>query len=573
MNLLLINKNSASAMKIFGVGVNSFGQLGIGHQKREYSFLPVEFGCCKSDQLDPYIVLDIQCGAQLTVVLTRDGKVLLCGTLNGSVFPTLTPIEIALPVKCVQIACGRKHVLALMERGIVLSWGVGYFGQLGHGDDCSWETPKIIAALEHKRIGSTARLIACGGSHSGVLLENGQVYMWGLNRSGQCGTTSKTDSILQPRPINVCEIGSLSIVDLVCGRSHSALRTDTGRVFTWGEGSFGRLGISDTRKQIPHPVEIPLFRSNPVHSLACGDFHMLALCTNHSVFSWGIGHDGQNGHAILANVRTPRKIEYFDTLKVVQISCGALWSLAVTSAGELYCWGYGDGGWLFLGPNKYLPMIDQDALPVPSQLTETHIQSFDSRYNVTSPYKVNALATDWHVEKVCAGGGHTITFCREKISSSKDESRDKLLSRDEGKNEAGTQEIVNENFSFSNDIASNIIIEESQLISWSRHKKLHELTNALIRGANVNYQDSAGNTALIVACQNGHSSVSQLLVRYGANLNLANNKGNTALHYCFNYGYEDIGNYLIKQGADEFQTNKEGLTCYEGLTKSDLDLL
>lgn len=76
-----------------------------------------------------------------------------------------------------------------------------------------------------------------------------------------------------------------------------------------------------------------------------------------------------------------------------------------------------------------------------------------------------------------------------------------------------------------------------------------------------------------MACQNGHLLVCKALVDQGALVNASNLKGNTALHYSFNYGYEDIGNYLISCGADEFQINNEGLTCYEGLTQSDLDLL
>jgi hypothetical protein len=113
----------------------------------------------------------------------------------------------------------------------------------------------------------------------------------------------------------------------------------------------------------------------------------------------------------------------------------------------------------------------------------------------------------------------------------------------------------------------------AQLIGWTRHKKVPEIKHALANGADVNIKDVAGNTPLIVACQNGHSSLCQYLVEQGANLNAANRKGNTALHYCFAFGFEDIANYLISQGADEYATNAEGLTCYEGLTRSDLDHL
>ena len=80
-----------------------------------------------------------------------------------------------------------------------------------------------------------------------------------------------------------------------------------------------------------------------------------------------------------------------------------------------------------------------------------------------------------------------------------------------------------------------------------------------------------GNTPLIVACQSGQMKVSKILLEYGADVNRSNSKRNCALHYCFNYGFEDIGKYLIDNGANEYATNFAGLTCYEGLTPSDLE--
>jgi hypothetical protein len=112
-----------------------------------------------------------------------------------------------------------------------------------------------------------------------------------------------------------------------------------------------------------------------------------------------------------------------------------------------------------------------------------------------------------------------------------------------------------------------------QLFSWVRHRKLHELESYLESGGDPNAQDNAGNTPLIVACQNGHLQACKLLLKHGADLNAANQKGNSALHYCFSYGYDDIGQYLIESGANDEHTNVDGLTCYEGLTYSDLENL
>ena len=113
----------------------------------------------------------------------------------------------------------------------------------------------------------------------------------------------------------------------------------------------------------------------------------------------------------------------------------------------------------------------------------------------------------------------------------------------------------------------------AQVFSWCRHRKVTELTNYLDDGGDVDCLDGAGNTPLVVACQNGSMQICKLLLAHGADLNARNHKGNTALHYSLNYGYEDIGAYLIEHGADDLQTNAEGLTCYEGLTHSDLELL
>ena len=82
----------------------------------------------------------------------------------------------------------------------------------------------------------------------------------------------------------------------------SAIISSEGKVFTFGATSFGRLGTdrdgasgnSNIAKRTQNnPLEVRYFRNLPVHSLASGDFHMLALAHDCSVYSWGCGSDGQ----------------------------------------------------------------------------------------------------------------------------------------------------------------------------------------------------------------------------------------------------------------------------------------
>lgn len=270
-------------------GSNYFGQLGCGGASRRDAHTPITFGESEDGKLDSESVIDVSCGSHFTVVLEKKGTLQWCGTLNGIVRPFLVPVEISYALKCTQVSCGRQHILSLMEGGFVLSWGVNYFGQLGHGNDNSWDTPKLIQGLKPSDIGSKVVSVVCGGSHSGAITDRGRVFMWGLNRNGQCGLGSKSVSILEPRPIDSSTLGVVSPRSLVCGRCHSAVLNSEGRVYAWGATGFGRLGIQEVPKNQLFPAEVPFFRSTPIHSLASGDFHMLALGHDCSVYSWGYG--------------------------------------------------------------------------------------------------------------------------------------------------------------------------------------------------------------------------------------------------------------------------------------------
>ena len=162
--------------KIICVGSNFYGQLGIGNRNRTHPpYIPTQFGNTSgtnnvnssivksslhsaiakasnsedegANSLNSNIV-DAQCGSTFTVLLEQDGKVKITGYIHGtcSTMPTYVPMPTPLP--CTQVSCGYKHVVLLMEGGFVLSFGCGYFGQLGHGDDSSCPSPRLIATLD-----------------------------------------------------------------------------------------------------------------------------------------------------------------------------------------------------------------------------------------------------------------------------------------------------------------------------------------------------------------------------------------------------------------------------------------
>ena len=549
------------------VGGNYFGQLGLGNREREDKWTPSPFGCSEESFLDYSSVADVQSGSQFSTVLGKDGKISICGTLNGVVYPSLTSCEILYPLRCTQLACGRKHILALMEGGFVLSWGIGYFGQLGHGDDSSWDNPKMIHALEPNRLGTRVTQVACGGSHSGAVTESGRVFMWGLNKSGQCGVSGRGDSFMEPKSLAPSTEGqSLRAQSLVCGRNHSALLTTDSQVYVWGCSSFGRLGLnSNSRAAQTVPAELTFFRNIQVHSLASGDFHMLALGHDCGVYSWGYGSEGQTGHSSLFHLRSPRRLEQFDSMNIVSIACGSGYSMAVSRLGNLYAWGYGDGGWLGLMPPASMPIVDPDNVEPGVILppSHTHSHSFDSRHNVLSPQRVKLLSQHF-VESVRCGGGHTVFFVRprDEAESKMDGGAAQGLDFDGAGGGGGGADAAGD-ASLASLSALDLGELTGQLISWCRHKKVQYVLHALEKGADVNTRDASLNTPLIVCAQNGHITLCRLLVERGADINAVNAKGNSSLHYCLMFGFDDIFKFLLGSGADDLVTNADGLTPYE----------
>ena len=81
----------------------------------------------------------------------------------------------------------------------------------------------------------------------------------------------------------------------------------------------------------------------------------------------------------------------------------------------------------------------------------------------------------------------------------------------------------------------------------------------------VDAEDEHGNTAIILAVQQGQKKLVKELMRRGATLNHQNHAGCTVLHYAQEYKHAELADYLAQKGADDSLLNAEGLTCYEGL--------
>ena len=84
----------------------------------------------------------------------------------------------------------------------------------------------------------------------------------------------------------------------------------------------------------------------------------------------------------------------------------------------------------------------------------------------------------------------------------------------------------------------------------------------LKEGANVNFIEGRGDTALLIAVNFGYENMVKFLVANGANVNFVKDiTGDTALHFAANQGYQKIVEFLVDNGANVNFKVKDGDTA------------
>ncbi|KAM3875257.1 uncharacterized protein ACN63O_000311 [Diretmus argenteus] len=233
-----------------------------------------------------------------------DGQLGICPTCPSKcATPSKVPIPLPVHVPVVQVACGNSHSLILTKGGDVFSWGLNSHGQLGLGKEVPRQpTPALVQSL----IGVAVTQISAGGDHTLFLTLPGLVYCCGANKAGQLGV----NRVDEKGRFNICMVPALrplGVSFISCGAAHSAVLTKDGKVFTFGAGSHGQLGLNSTaNKLIPTLVQ---GMNGPASQIACGSHHTLVLGSSNQLWAFGSGVKGQIGTGDSEGSLTPTLVQ------------------------------------------------------------------------------------------------------------------------------------------------------------------------------------------------------------------------------------------------------------------------
>jgi alpha-tubulin suppressor-like RCC1 family protein len=132
------------------------------------------------------------------------------------------------------------------------------------------------------------------------------MFSWGAGNYGALGFGSRQD-IQFPRELKIIN-SDIKITKVVCGRLHSMCKTTREWVYSWGCGLNGRLGHGDS-EDILEPKEIQLLTNAKVIDFSAGESHSAAISRNQKLFTWGNGVYGRLGHGFDSTETKPRIVE------------------------------------------------------------------------------------------------------------------------------------------------------------------------------------------------------------------------------------------------------------------------
>lgn len=179
---------------------------------------------------------------------------------------------------------------------LVLACGSNGKYQLGQDDDEDQRTlrPCIFrkdgehttTTIDHKPI-----KVVCGGNHTLVLFENGDIFSCGDNEFGQTGHPEGIPAI----PV-FTKVASMphKYIDISCGWDYSLLLTDQNELYACGNGLKGELGLGIGISQATRPEIVTRFHSK-VKKIRTAVNHTIVQTEDNKLYGWGNCRKGQLG--------------------------------------------------------------------------------------------------------------------------------------------------------------------------------------------------------------------------------------------------------------------------------------
>lgn len=322
-----------AAQKVLCWGNNLSGEIGTGEQSLT-SVKPTFITMPDNVTLDT-----VHGGWAQTYATTSEHQLIAWGSDNDGQLgdggpdrfvsiPTQVDLSSVSPATLEQIAMGSGRACGITSDRRTVCWGSNISGNLGIGTEPLYATRPMLAQTANLEADQHfVQIDADSGSFCGVT-QDGALYCWGSNRSGDLGTipTAFDISHLAIKP----KFSSVAI-----GSSHGCALDQEGAAYCWGRPDDLGLPWSDSLIAM-HALESPL----RFEKLSTGSQFTCGLAKDQQIYCWG-GRDEALGF-VSGPTPVPRLIDVSQLptdISFVQVAAGYRTACGISSAGDTVCWG------------------------------------------------------------------------------------------------------------------------------------------------------------------------------------------------------------------------------------------
>lgn len=186
----------------------------------------------------------------------------------------------------------------------LLCCGSNGLGQLGNGT--LEDTDVVSRAKFHFGEGQSEDLevmpvkVACGGNHTVVLMENGEVYGAGSNQASQIGLEKEQEYVV------FTKLPLKKVKYVLCGWEFSVFVTENGDVYTCGSGAKGEIGRGKVQRSLLEKI----INIDGIIDVQSSLSHTVLRTADNTLYGWGTSRRGELGKVEQKYIDTPTKLEF-----------------------------------------------------------------------------------------------------------------------------------------------------------------------------------------------------------------------------------------------------------------------
>lgn len=227
------------------------------------------------------------------------------------------------------------YSIATLGKGLAYGWGANECGQLGDNSITSTSSPvSVVGGF------SDWCQIGAGYRHSVGLRSNGTLWSWGQGTTGKLGDNT---TVTKSSPVSVVG-GFTDWCQVSVGYDHTLAVRRNGTAWGWGRGQYGTLGNNSSSAQ-SSPVSV-VGGFTDWCQVSAGYSHSLGVRSNGTAWGWGKNfYGGLGNNTTVDNISSPVSVVGGFT-DWCQVAAGCNHSLGLRTNGSLWAWGINTAGQL-----------------------------------------------------------------------------------------------------------------------------------------------------------------------------------------------------------------------------------